>query len=101
MKEDFNSKKGSASLEWIPAAERPPQYQNSSPVVSAMVWVRQYSAKIDSNIKAANSLFSDLEDMNILLGEANKLMKSMKDFEQKLFETWHQNVINIMKDPNT
>ena len=43
MREDFNSKKGAASLEWIPANERPPQYANASPVVTAIIWARQYS----------------------------------------------------------
>lgn len=89
MRDDFNSKKGAANLDWIPNNERPPQYQNASPVVTAIVWVRQYSQKIDSNIKAAKSLFSDLDDMQVLEQEAGRLMKSMRDFENKLFNMWH------------
>lgn len=40
MADDFNSKRGQGNLEWIPSIERPPQYQNASEVIAALVWVR-------------------------------------------------------------
>ena len=73
MREDFAARSASVSLDWIPNYERPPQYQNSSPVASAMVWARQYHTKINSNLMCAKSLFSDLEEMSLLSQEGVRL----------------------------
>jgi polyhydroxyalkanoate synthesis regulator phasin len=50
QRDDFDTKKSKATLGWIPNNERPPQYQNASPTVTALIWVRQYSQKITSNM---------------------------------------------------
>ena len=51
-KEDFEARTGQ-SLEQIPGMEKPPQTNNVSDVVSAIVWARQISQKIQSNQKVA------------------------------------------------
>ena len=50
--EDFNMRTGQ-SIESVPGVEKPPQCQNVSPVISAIIWARQLSQKIESNMMAS------------------------------------------------
>ena len=58
--EDFNMRTGQ-SIESVPGVEKPPQCQNTSPTISAIIWARHLSQKIESNMSAAESLFKDLD----------------------------------------
>jgi hypothetical protein len=98
MREDFNTKSQSVALDWIPNYERPPQYQNSSPVSSAMVWVRQYHTRINSNLVCANSLFQDIEEMDLVKQEGVKLRDAIRDFERRLFSLWHDDLLAKIRD---
>ena len=69
MAEDFNMRTGQ-SIESIPGMEKPPQCQNVSPVISAIIWARQLSQKIESNSMAAKSLFMGVPALQKLLAEA-------------------------------
>jgi len=55
-KDEFEARTGQA-LEQIPGMERPPQTNNASDVVCAVVWSRQISQKVQANMKMAQSLF--------------------------------------------
>jgi len=70
--EEFNMRTGQ-SIETIPGMEKPPQCQNVSPTISAIIWARQLFQKIDSNMIAAKSLFSDIPALKKLISEAQEL----------------------------
>lgn len=99
MGEDFNMRTGQ-SIESIPGMEKPPQCQNVSPVISAIIWARQLSQKIESNILAARSLFMDLPALQGLVRGADELRKNIKSYERGLFEEWQNNILSVLKDPN-
>jgi hypothetical protein len=56
IRDDFLQRTGQ-SMENIPGKEKPPQCQNVSPIISDIIWARQLSQKIKSNITAAQSMF--------------------------------------------
>jgi Dynein heavy chain, N-terminal region 1 len=87
MGEDFNMRTGQ-SIESIPGMEKPPQCQNVSPFISAIIWASQLSQKIESNITAAKSLFMDLPNLKKLVSEANDLRQNISVYERGLFEQW-------------
>jgi len=97
--EDFNMRTGQ-SIESIPGMEKPPQCQNVSPVISAIIWARQLSQKIDSNIMAAKSLFMDLPALKKLVAEATDLRQNINSYERGLFDEWQNNILSVLKDPN-
>lgn len=49
MAQDFNTKK-KAGIDQVPGIEKPPQCQNVSPIISAIIWARQFKLKIESNM---------------------------------------------------
>lgn len=51
-KEEFEARTGQ-SLEQIPGMEKPPQSQNASETVGALIWARQLGLKLQQNQKAA------------------------------------------------
>ena len=65
MAEDFDKKKR-LSIDSIPHIEKPPQCQNASPVISAIIWARQLKLKIESNMMGARQLFQDVDQMSRL-----------------------------------
>ena len=72
MAEDFAMRTGQ-SIESVPGLEKPPQCQNVSPVISAIIWARQLNQKIESNSMAAKSLFMGVPALQKLLSEATDL----------------------------
>lgn len=100
MGEDFNARTGQ-SMETIPGMEKPPQCQNVSPVISAIIWARQLSQKIDSNIMAAKSLFMDLPALQRLVTVANDLRASIGSYERGRFEDWQRSILSVLQDPNS
>jgi hypothetical protein len=69
---DFAARAGQG-IKSIPGMEKPPQCQNVSPVISAIIWARQLASKIDSNIQAAGGLFKDLPALKTLETVADNL----------------------------
>jgi hypothetical protein len=57
----------------IPGKEKPPQCQNVSPIISEIIWARQLSKKINSNIVAAKSMFKDIQALKGLERTAESL----------------------------
>jgi len=80
--------------------ERPPQSQNVSDTVSAIIWSRQLSQKLQSNLKAAQAMFSDISGMSRLAQENQDLCKSIKSFEDDLFQKWSDAIKRALNDPN-
>jgi dynein heavy chain 2 len=99
MAEDFNARTGQ-SMETIPGREKPPQCQNVSPVISAIIWARQLSQKLDSNILAAKSLFMDLPALKRLVSVAKDLTSDINAYERGRFEEWQNGVLSVLRDPN-
>jgi hypothetical protein len=99
MAEDFSMRTGQ-SIESVPGMEKPPQCQNVSPVISAIIWARQLSQKIESNTLAAKSLFLDLPALKKLVQEASDLRQSIGAYERGLFEEWQSNILAVLKDPD-
>jgi dynein heavy chain 2, cytosolic len=99
MAEDFSVRTGQ-SMESIPGMEKPPQCQNVSPVISAIIWARQLSQKIDSNLQAAKSLFMDLPSLQRLVAAATDLRASISAYERGRFEDWQRNILAVLQDPN-
>ena len=77
MEKDFETKTESS------AVERPPLSNNMSRVVSDIVWARQLSAKVTSNFKVAQSLFSDLKAMDNLTSICKEFIDDIKAYEKK------------------
>lgn len=73
-KVDFENRTGQ-SLEHIPDLEKPPQSQNVSDTISGIIWARQLSLKIQSNLKVANGLFQDLQQLSRLQTSSTDLCK--------------------------
>jgi dynein heavy chain 2 len=71
-----------------------------SPVISAIIWARQLSQKIESNLLAARSLFMDLPALKKLVAEANGLRSNISAYERGLFDEWQNNILHVLKDPN-
>ena len=65
-----------------------------------MIWARQLSQKIDSNLMAAKSLFMDLPTLKKLVAEATDLRQSISQYEKGLFEEWQSNILDVLKDPD-
>mmetsp|Transcript_23934 Transcript_23934/g.36629 ORF Transcript_23934/g.36629 Transcript_23934/m.36629 type:complete len:142 (+) Transcript_23934:1264-1689(+) len=99
INEEFNMRTGQ-SIESVPGMEKPPQCQNVSPVISAIIWARQLFQKIDSNMVAAKGLFSDVPALKKLIQEAQDLRQNISSYEKRQFEEWQNNIINVLKDPN-
>ena len=51
------------SLDAIPGQEKPPQSQNVSETVSAIIWSRQLKLKVTNNLKVAKGLLADLSSL--------------------------------------
>lgn len=73
-KEEFEARTGQ-SLEQIPGMEKPPQSQNVSDTVGAIIWSRQMSLKLQQNFKAAQGLFGDLNGIQKLSSETQDLCR--------------------------
>jgi len=97
-KEEFETRTGQA-LEQIPGLERPPQTNNASDVVSAIVWARQLSQKILSNMKVAQSLFGDLASLQKYESECKELCSQIKNYEDDLFNKWSANISKALNNP--
>lgn len=80
--------------------EKPPQTNNVSDVVSAIVWSRQLSQKIQSNQKVAQSLFGELSTLQKFDGECRDLCAQIKDYEDNLFNKWSANITKALSNPN-
>lgn len=87
MNDDFTARTGQGGKS-IPGMEKPPQCQNVSPVISAIIWARQLSQKLDSNISAAGSLFKDLPALKKLEAVAANLRQDIREYETGLFQEW-------------
>lgn len=87
MNDDFTARTGQGVTS-IPGMEKPPQCQNVSPVISAIIWARQLSQKLDSNISAAGSLFKDLPALKKLEAVAANLRQDIREYETELFQEW-------------
>jgi len=69
MADDFRART-SKGADAASASEKPPQCQNVSPAISAIIWARQLSKKIESNLAAAKSLFRDVPALQRLVSVA-------------------------------
>jgi len=98
-KVDFENRTGQ-SLEQIPGLDKPPQSQNVSDTISAIIWARQLSLKIQSNLKAASSLFSDLAGHSRLQNASQDLCKSIQAYEESLFKRWLDDIKKALSNPN-
>lgn len=98
IKEDFEAKAGQ-SMEQIPGIEKPPQTNNSSDVISAIVWARQISSKIQSNQKVAQSLFGDLASLQKYESECQDICASIKAYEDDKFGRWRQGIEKALNNP--
>lgn len=87
MAEDFEKKKR-MNVDQIPHMELPPQCQNVSPLISAIIWARQFKLKIESNMMGVRQLFKDVEQMQRLEEQAARLMNDIGNYEQKLYGGW-------------
>ena len=84
FKDEFNMRTGQ-SLDSIPGMEKPPQSTNVTETVSAIIWSRQLSLKVQNNLKLSKGLFSDLGGMKRLEADSSDLCESIKEFETNLF----------------
>ena len=97
-REEFNMRTGQ-SLDAIPGQEKPPQSQNVSETVSAVIWSRQLMLKIQNNAKIAKGLLADLSNMNSLESASNEIIGTIRQFENNLFNTWVDGIKRAMQDP--
>jgi len=80
--------------------EKPPQSANVSDTVSAIIWSRQLSQKISSNMKVAQSLFADISTIAKFSTDSQDLCKSIKIYETQLFDKWINSIKKALADPN-
>lgn len=97
-KVDFENRTGQ-SLEQIPDLEKPPQSQNVSDTISGIIWARQLLLKIQSNLKAATGLFSDVPAHGRLANVTQDLCKSITAYEESLFRKWLENIKKALSNP--
>lgn len=88
------------SLDAIPGQEKPPQSCNVSETVSAIIWSRQLMLKIQNNIKVAKGLLADLSGMQNLESASNEIIRTIKDFENNLFNDWVTGIERAMSNPS-
>ena len=79
--------------------EKPPQTNNVSDIISAIVWSRQLSQKLISNQKTAQSLFGDLPSMERFDRDCKDVCQSIKDYEDGLFNNWHNSILKAINNP--
>ncbi len=80
--------------------EKPPQTNNVSDVVSAIVWARQLSQKTQSNQKLASQLFGDLASMSRFDQDCKDVITQIKEYEDGQFSKWHNSILKAINDPN-
>jgi len=97
MAQDFNNKK-KANVDQVAGIEKPPQCQNTSPVISAIIWARQFKLKIESNMQAARSLFSDVKTMDELQNQSKVLFKDISQYEKRLYEDWKKTTLGAIQN---
>jgi hypothetical protein len=68
--------------------------------VSAIIWSRQLSLKLQSNLKAAQTMFNDISGMQKLSQDNQDLCKQIKSFEDDLFLKWSDLIKKALNDPN-
>lgn len=84
-------------MDQIAGQDRPPQTMNASETISAIVWARQLSQKVQSNLKAAQQLFGDLQGLAKYGQSAKDVCEQIKDYEQGQFDKWAGNIQRAMQ----
>jgi len=69
-----------------------------SPIISEIIWARQLSMKIRSNIIAAKSMFKGLNALQNLEKTAGVLQDTITKWERERFSDWHSEIMNILQD---
>lgn len=91
--EDFEAKSNSTG------SSKPPMVNNMSKVVNNIVWARQLSsAKVQSTLKTAESLFQDLSGMDEFRNACRDLASDIKGYEESQFKKWILEIESMTSD---
>ncbi|KAI4889837.1 hypothetical protein NFI96_027314, partial [Prochilodus magdalenae] len=75
--------------------------RNLPEVVNNIVWVRQLLMKVESSVKMAESLLSDLPGFGALSRYCADLQEQLRAYEQEHFEDWSRDLLSGLADPKS
>eukprot|EP00828_Plagiopyla_frontata_P016361 TRINITY_DN2149_c0_g1_i9.p2 TRINITY_DN2149_c0_g1~~TRINITY_DN2149_c0_g1_i9.p2 ORF type:complete len:1025 (+),score=167.76 TRINITY_DN2149_c0_g1_i9:246-3320(+) len=96
-KEEFDSRCG-LNLD-LQAGENIPNGHNFSQVVNSIIWARQLNQKMKRMHKGGQFFLKDLQKFKKLEALVNEAVNAMKEFEEEQFESWKEEVMEVLKKP--
>ncbi|XP_034023634.1 cytoplasmic dynein 2 heavy chain 1 [Thalassophryne amazonica] len=75
--------------------------RNLPEVVNKIVWVRQYTHKVEDSAGIAESLLSDLSGFKDFLHFCDDLLEILRAYEQEQFEDWSRDILSGLADPKS
>ncbi|XP_053400577.1 cytoplasmic dynein 2 heavy chain 1-like [Mercenaria mercenaria] len=77
---------------------RAPKGKNLPEFVNTIVYVRQIEAKLEENIKTAESLLSDLSGFQRFRKDATEFLDEMVNWRQEAFDEWSRDIQALIDD---
>ena len=99
IQQEFQSQSGEF-IDEIGTEVGVPSAHNLSPVVNKITWVRSLSAKVAKVLKSGQTLLSGLKKFENFDQQCRSLHETMRNYENEQFESWKDNIQNILRQPN-
>lgn len=81
------------------AGENIPNGHNFSQVVNSIIWARQLNQKMKRMLKGGQFFLKDLQKFKKLEGIVSEAVNAMKEFEEEQFDSWKEEVMEVLKKP--